>query len=80
VNVDLVVVGSGLFGLTIAERCANDLGLKVLVLDRRHHVGGNAYSEAEPASSAAPLYTIGTAHWVTNRRCAAANSNWRHCM
>ena len=45
---DLVVVGSGLFGLTIAERCANDLGLKVLVLDRRHHVGGNAYSAAEP--------------------------------
>jgi UDP-galactopyranose mutase len=48
VNVDLVVVGSGLFGLTIAERCAVDLGLKVLVLDRRPHVGGNAYSEAEP--------------------------------
>ncbi len=47
-NVDLVVVGSGLFGLTIAERCATDLGLKVLVLDRRYHVGGNAYSEAEP--------------------------------
>jgi UDP-galactopyranose mutase len=48
VNADLVVVGSGLFGLTIAERCAQDLGLRVLVLDRRHHVGGNAYSEAEP--------------------------------
>ena len=47
-NADLVVVGSGLFGLTIAERCANDLGLNVLVLDRRHHVGGNAYSAAEP--------------------------------
>ncbi|MGI8993749.1 MAG: UDP-galactopyranose mutase [Nocardioidaceae bacterium] len=47
-NVDLVVVGSGLFGLTIAERCANDLGLQVLVLDRRDHVGGNAYSVAEP--------------------------------
>ncbi len=47
-NVDLVVVGSGLFGLTIAERCANDLGLKVLILDRRHHVGGNAYSAPEP--------------------------------
>ena len=46
-NADLVVVGSGLFGLTIAERCANDLGLNVLVLDRRHHVGGNAYSAAE---------------------------------
>ena len=47
-NVDLVVVGSGLFGLTVAERCANDLGLKVLILDRRHHIGGNAYSEADP--------------------------------
>jgi UDP-galactopyranose mutase len=45
---DLVVVGSGFFGLTIAERCANELGLKVLVIDRRHHLGGNAYSEADP--------------------------------
>ena len=45
---DLVVVGSGFFGLTIAERCANELGLKVLVLERRHHLGGNAYSEEEP--------------------------------
>jgi UDP-galactopyranose mutase len=45
---DLVVVGSGFFGLTIAERCANELGLKVLVLERRHHLGGNAYSEPEP--------------------------------
>jgi UDP-galactopyranose mutase len=48
VNFDLVVVGSGFFGLTVAERCANELGLKVLVLERRHHIGGNAYSEAEP--------------------------------
>jgi UDP-galactopyranose mutase len=48
VNADLVVVGSGLFGLTIAERCANDLGLRVLVMDRRSHVGGNAYSAPEP--------------------------------
>jgi len=45
---DLVVVGSGFFGLTIAERCATQLGLKVLVLDRRNHIGGNAYSEPEP--------------------------------
>ncbi len=45
---DLVVVGSGFFGLTIAERCATQLGLKVLVLDRRYHIGGNAYSEPEP--------------------------------
>ena len=47
-NADLVVVGSGFFGLTVAERCAADLGLRVLVLERREHIGGNAYSEAEP--------------------------------
>ena len=45
---DLVVVGSGFFGLTIAERCASELGLRVLILERRHHLGGNAYSEREP--------------------------------
>jgi UDP-galactopyranose mutase len=48
VSFDLVVVGSGFFGLTVAERCANELGLRVLVLERRHHLGGNAYSEPEP--------------------------------
>ncbi len=47
-NADLVIVGSGFFGLTIAERCANDLGLRVLILERRAHIGGNAYSEPEP--------------------------------
>jgi UDP-galactopyranose mutase len=45
---DLVVVGSGFFGLTIAERTASELGKRVLVLERRHHIGGNAYSEPEP--------------------------------
>ncbi len=46
-NADLVVVGSGLFGLTIAEQAATKLGLKVALLDRRSHIGGNAYSENE---------------------------------
>lgn len=46
-NADLVVVGSGLFGLTVAERAATELGLKVALLDRRSHIGGNAYSKKE---------------------------------
>ncbi|WP_080791836.1 UDP-galactopyranose mutase [Corynebacterium pacaense] len=45
---DLVVVGSGFFGLTVAERAASQLGKKVLIIERRNHLGGNAYSEAEP--------------------------------
>lgn len=47
---DLLVVGSGFFGLTVAERCASELGLKVRVIDRRDHLGGNAYSEFEPTT------------------------------
>ncbi|MGK4216927.1 UDP-galactopyranose mutase [Kocuria marina] len=46
-NTDLVVVGSGLFGLTVAERAAREMGLKVTMIDRRSHLGGNAYSENE---------------------------------
>lgn len=42
------MVGSGFFGLTIAERAAAELDKRVLVIDRRRHIGGNAYSEAEP--------------------------------
>jgi UDP-galactopyranose mutase len=47
---DLVVVGSGLYGLTVAERVATELGLRVLVLERRSHLGGNAWSETDPAT------------------------------
>jgi UDP-galactopyranose mutase len=46
-NPDLVVVGSGFFGLTIAERVATELRRPVVVIDRRPHIGGNAYSEEE---------------------------------
>ncbi|MGH3622369.1 MAG: UDP-galactopyranose mutase [Sciscionella sp.] len=45
---DLIVVGSGFFGLTVAERVATQLDKRVLVLERREHIGGNAYSEPEP--------------------------------
>ena len=46
---DLVVVGSGFYGLTIAERAAAD-GARVVVLERRSHLGGNAWSEREPTT------------------------------
>jgi UDP-galactopyranose mutase len=47
---DLVVVGSGFFGLTVARQAANELGLKVLVIEKRAHIGGNAYSEFDPVT------------------------------
>jgi len=45
---DLIVVGAGFYGATIAERAASQMGLKVAVVDRRNHIGGNAYSSADP--------------------------------
>lgn len=40
---DFLIVGAGYAGSVLAERIANELGLKVLVVDKRHHIGGNAY-------------------------------------
>ena len=40
---DYIVVGSGFAGATIAERVANELNKKVLVIDKRDNIGGNMY-------------------------------------
>jgi UDP-galactopyranose mutase len=45
---DLIIVGAGLVGLTIAERVANVLGKSVQVYEHRNHIGGNAHSFKEP--------------------------------
>lgn len=42
---DVLIVGAGLFGLTMAERLTSGLGKKVLIIDKRTHLGGNCYSE-----------------------------------
>ncbi|AYD89958.1 UDP-galactopyranose mutase [Actinomyces sp. 2119] len=47
---DLVVVGSGLFGATVAQRAAEELGIDVVVLEARDHPGGNVWSQADPAT------------------------------
>ena len=43
-SADLLVVGSGFFGATVAER-ASASGLRVVVVDKRDHIAGNAFSE-----------------------------------
>jgi len=46
---DYLVVGAGFAGATIAERLASDAGKKVLICDRRPHIGGNAFDHHDEA-------------------------------
>lgn len=40
---DYLIVGAGFAGATLAERLASKLNKKVLIIDKRSHIGGNAY-------------------------------------
>ncbi len=42
-NVDWLIVGAGYSGCVLAERIATQLGQRVLIVERRDHIGGNAY-------------------------------------
>jgi UDP-galactopyranose mutase len=43
VDFDYVIVGAGLAGATIAERLASQLNKRVLIIEKRNHIGGNVY-------------------------------------
>jgi UDP-galactopyranose mutase len=47
-GIKYLIVGSGFFGSVMAERIANKLNEKVLVIEKRNHVGGNCYSLDDP--------------------------------
>ena len=46
---DWLIVGAGFAGSVLAERLANERGERVLVVDRRNHIGGNAYDRYDEA-------------------------------
>ncbi len=54
-----VVVGSGLMGSVMAERIASQLGERVLVIEKRDHIGGNCYS-AEDETTGIEYHRYGT--------------------
>ena len=43
-NYDYLIVGCGIFGTTFA-RLATDAGKRCLIIDKREHIGGSAYTE-----------------------------------
>ncbi|HYD45255.1 MAG TPA: UDP-galactopyranose mutase, partial [Phenylobacterium sp.] len=46
---DYLIVGAGYAGSVLAERLSAGLGKRVLLIDRRNHIGGNAYDEKNEA-------------------------------
>jgi UDP-galactopyranose mutase len=46
---DYLVVGAGFAGSVMAERLAEDAGKTVLIIDKRSHIGGNAYDHYDDA-------------------------------
>ncbi len=46
---DYLIVGAGFSGSVLAERLATQLGKKVLIVDKRSHIGGNAYDHYDNA-------------------------------
>ena len=46
---DYMIVGAGFAGSILAERLASQLGKKVLIIDKRNHIAGNAYDHYNDA-------------------------------
>jgi UDP-galactopyranose mutase len=53
---DILIIGAGISGLTLAERYANLLNKKVLVIDKRDHIGGNCYDYTNEIGILVPKY------------------------
>ena len=62
-NEDYLIVGSGLTGAVIS-RILTDAGKRVLVLDRRSHLGGNVHDHFHP--SGIRIHTYGPHYFRTN--------------
>lgn len=53
---DYLIVGAGYTGAVLAERIASQLDKKVLVVDRRNHIAGNAFDTIDEAGVLVHLY------------------------
>jgi len=55
---DYIIIGAGFAGAVLAERIATQLDKKVLILDKRSHIGGNCHDMMDP-STGVMIHTYG---------------------
>lgn len=79
VKVEYIVVGAGFAGSVVARELA-DAGKQVLVLDKREHIGGNAYDESDSASILVHRYGPHIFHTNSKRifEYLSRFTDWRH--
>jgi UDP-galactopyranose mutase len=63
-SIDCLIVGAGFAGLTIAERLTTQQGKTCLVVEKRDHLGGNAYDKYDEAGVL--VHTYGPHYFRTN--------------
>jgi len=61
---DYLIVGAGFAGAVLAERLASQRGATCLVVDRRNHIGGNAYDRFD--SAGVLIHPYGPHYFRTN--------------
>ncbi|MDX3205126.1 UDP-galactopyranose mutase [Streptomyces scabiei] len=73
---DVVIAGGGLFGLVLAEQLATRTAVRVMVVERAHHLGGLCWSRRDPRTgveySPYGTHVVATSddrvwEWITNR-------------
>jgi UDP-galactopyranose mutase len=77
---DYLVVGAGFSGAVLAERLATELGARVLICDRRNHVGGNAYDHYDEEGVLVHKYGPHIFHTNADRiyNYLSKFTDWRH--
>jgi UDP-galactopyranose mutase len=64
-NCQVLIVGAGFYGATMAECIVRELKLPVLLIDRREHIGGNSYTQKD-AETGIEVHKYGSHIFHTN--------------
>jgi UDP-galactopyranose mutase len=77
---DYLIVGAGYAGSVLAERLASQLGKRVLICDKRPHVGGNAFDHYDNSGVLGHRYGPHIFHTASPRIFAYLSNftSWRH--